>query len=38
LESPVNISAGSAWVALLVMCAICLALLAKKVRAFEVVR
>jgi ABC-2 type transport system permease protein len=38
LESPIHISAGSAWVALLVMCGICLALLAKKVRAFEVVR
>jgi len=38
LESPVDISAGSAWVALLVMCGICLGLLAKKVRAFEVVR
>jgi ABC-2 type transport system permease protein len=38
LESPVEISAGSAWVALLVMCGICLALLSKKVRAFEVVR
>lgn len=38
LASPVRISAGSAWVALLVMCGICLALLAKKVRAFEVVR
>lgn len=38
LDSPINISAGSAWVALLAMCGICLALLAKKVRAFEVVR
>ena len=38
LESPIDISAGSAWVALLAMCGICLALLAKKVRAFEVVR
>jgi ABC-2 type transport system permease protein len=38
LDPPINISAGSAWVALLVMCGICLALLAKKVRAFEVVR
>jgi ABC-2 type transport system permease protein len=38
LESPVEISAGSAWVALLVMCGICLALLSRKVRAFEVVR
>lgn len=38
MESPVDISAPSAWVALLVMCGICVALLAKKVRAFEVVR
>jgi ABC-2 type transport system permease protein len=38
VDSPINVSAGSAWVALLAMCAICLALLAKKVRAFEVVR
>jgi ABC-2 type transport system permease protein len=37
-ETPIDISAGSAWVALLVICGICLALLAKKVRAFEVVR
>lgn len=37
-ESPIDISAGSAWVALLVICGICLALLARKVRAFEVVR
>jgi ABC-2 type transport system permease protein len=37
LESPVEISAGSAWVALLVMCGICLALLSRKVRAFVVV-
>src|SRR5262249_37356380 len=38
LESPIDISAGNAWVALLVICAICLLLLNKKVRAFEVVR
>ncbi len=38
VESPMDISAWSAWVGLLVMCGICLALLAKKVRAFEVVR
>lgn len=37
-QSPVHISAWSAWVGLLVMCGICLALLARKVRAFEVVR
>jgi ABC-2 type transport system permease protein len=37
LESPIPISAGSAWIALLVMCGICLALLAKKTRAYEVV-
>jgi ABC-2 type transport system permease protein len=38
LDSPIDISASSAWVALLVLCGICLALLAKKVRAYEVVR
>jgi ABC-2 type transport system permease protein len=37
-ESPVNIPAAGAWVGLLAICGICLALLAKKVRAFEVVR
>src|SRR5579864_2597476 len=38
LDSPIDISAFSAWVALLVICGICLALLSKKVRAFEVIR
>lgn len=38
MESPVEISAFSAWVGLLVMCGICLALLGKKVRAYEVIR
>jgi ABC-2 type transport system permease protein len=38
LESPVQIPAAGAWLALLAMCGICVALLAKKVRAFEVVR
>lgn len=38
LESPVDISATSAWLALLVICGLCLLLLGKKVRAFEVVR
>ena len=38
LDSPVEIPAGGAWIALLAMCGICLALLAKKIRAFEVVR
>ncbi|HYL78481.1 MAG TPA: hypothetical protein VEU96_30090 [Bryobacteraceae bacterium] len=38
LDSPIDISAFSAWVALLVICGICLALLGKKVRAFEVIR
>ena len=37
-ESPVHIPAAGAWIALLAMCGICLALLAKKIRAFEVVR
>lgn len=38
LESPIEISAFSAWVGLLIMCGICLALLGKKVRAYEVIR
>jgi ABC-2 type transport system permease protein len=38
LEPPIDISAGSAWIGLLAMCGVCLALLAKKVRAYEVVR
>lgn len=38
MESPIEISAFSAWVGLLVMCGICLALLGKKVRAYEVIR
>ena len=38
LDSPIDISAFSAWIALLVICGICLALLSKKVRAFEVIR
>jgi len=38
LDSPINIPVAGAWLALLVICGICLALLAKKVRAFEVVR
>lgn len=38
VESPIDISAWSAWVGLLVMCGLCLLLLSKKVRAFEVVR
>jgi ABC-2 type transport system permease protein len=38
VDTPIDISAFSAWVALLVICGICLALLGKKVRAFEVVR
>jgi ABC-2 type transport system permease protein len=38
IESPIEISAWSAWVGLLVMCGICVLLLSKKVRAFEVVR
>lgn len=33
-----NISAAGAWVALLVICSFCLMLLARKVRAYEVVR
>ena len=38
MDSPIHISAWSAWVALFAMCGVCLALLAKKIRAFEVVR
>jgi ABC-2 type transport system permease protein len=38
MDSPIEISAFSAWVGLLVMCGICLALLGKKVRAYEVIR
>jgi ABC-2 type transport system permease protein len=38
MESPIEISAFSAWMGLLVMCGICLALLGKKVRAYEVIR
>jgi ABC-2 type transport system permease protein len=38
VESPIEISAWSAWVGLLAMCGICVFLLGKKVRAFEVVR
>ena len=38
LDSPIPIPAAGAWIALLAMCGICLALLGKKVRAFEVVR
>lgn len=38
LDSPIDISAFSAWMGLLVICGICLALLGKKVRAYEVVR
>lgn len=38
MEPPIEISTFSAWVALLVICGICLALLGKKVRAYEVIR
>ncbi|HEY6392068.1 MAG TPA: hypothetical protein VIX89_12365 [Bryobacteraceae bacterium] len=38
VEPPIDISVWSAWVGLLVMCGICLLLLSRKVRAFEVVR
>jgi len=38
LESPIEISALSAWVGLLVMCGVCVLLLNKKVRAYEVIR
>ena len=38
VDARIDIPVAGAWAALLVMCGICLALLAKKVRAFEVVR
>jgi ABC-2 type transport system permease protein len=38
VDARIDIPTAGAWVALLAMCGICLALLAKKVRAFEVVR
>ena len=38
VDSQIEISAWSAWVGLLVMCGLCVLLLSKKVRAFEVVR
>jgi ABC-2 type transport system permease protein len=38
LDSDRSITSGEAWVALLVYCGICLALLVRKVRAYEVVR
>ena len=38
LDNQLSISPGEAWTALLLYCAICLALLVRKVRAYEVVR
>jgi ABC-2 type transport system permease protein len=38
IESEGDISAGAAWIALLTCCAICLGLLVRKVRAYEVVK
>jgi ABC-2 type transport system permease protein len=38
VESERSISSGEAWVALLIYCGICLALLVRKVRAFEVIK
>jgi len=38
IESEQSLSAGDAWIALLVYCVICLGLLVRKVRAYEVVR
>lgn len=38
VESSVEISPMKAWVGLLVICAICLALLSKKLRAYEVIK
>jgi ABC-2 type transport system permease protein len=38
MESPIDIPALNAWIALLVICGICVALLSKKVRAYEVIR
>jgi hypothetical protein len=38
LDSGRSISSTEAWIALFVYCGICLALLVRKVRAFEVVK
>ena len=38
VEGNIDISPTGAWIALLIICGLCLALLAKKVRAYEVVR
>ena len=38
IDSEGDISSANAWIALLVYCAICLALLVRKVRAYEVVK
>ena len=37
LDSPIEVSATGAWISLLAICGICVALLSKKVRAYEVV-
>jgi len=37
IDPPIDISATSAWISLAVMCGFCLLLLAKKVRAYEVI-
>lgn len=38
MESPVNMTISGAWIGLLVICGICVWLLSKKVRAYEVIR
>ena len=38
LDNELSITPGEAWTALLLYCAICLALLVRKVRAYEVIR
>lgn len=38
LDPPMDISTWSAWAGLLIMCGLCLLLLGKKVRAYEVIR
>jgi ABC-2 type transport system permease protein len=38
LDTTTSLSVGSAWIALLVICGLCLLLLSRRLRAFEVVR
>jgi hypothetical protein len=38
IDSPVSVPVWAAWASLLTLCAFCLALLYRKVRAYEIVR